>query len=71
MFYKFFYKFIVPTLLLTLGGLAAAQDLTKLLPEETFLALGMQDLENASSKLEDFSAEFRRLDVLGALTALS
>ena len=71
MFYKFFYKFIVPTLLLTLGGLAAAQDLTKLLPEETFLALGMQDLENASSKLEDFSAEFRRLDVLGALTALA
>ena len=71
MFYKFFYKFIVPTLLLTLGGLAAAQDLTKLLPEETFLALGMQDLEGASTKLEDFSAEFKRLDVLGALTALA
>ena len=71
MFYKFFYKFTVPTLLLTLGGLAAAQDLTKLLPEETFLALGMQDLERASDKLEDFSAEFKRLDVLGALTALA
>ena len=71
MFYKVFYKFIVPTLLLTLGGLAAAQDLTKLLPEETFLALGMQDLTDASDKLEDFSAEFKRLDVLGALTALA
>ena len=64
-------KFIVPTLVLTLGGLAAAQDLAGLLPEETFLALGMQDLEGASDKLADFSAEFERLDVLGALTALA
>ncbi len=66
-----FRKLIVPTLVLLLGGLAAAQDLTKLLPEETFLALGMQDLEGASDKLKDFSAEFERLDVLGALTALA
>ena len=57
--------------LLTLGGLASAQDLAKLLPEETFLALGMQDLAGASDKLQDFSAEFERLDVLGALTALA
>ena len=57
--------------LLTLGGLAAAQDLAGLLPEETFLALGMQDLAGASDKLADFSAEFERLDVLGAITALA
>ena len=67
-------KFVVPFALTTvtlMGGLAAAQDLAELLPEETFLALGMQDLEGASSQLEDFSAEFNRLDVVGALTALS
>ena len=66
-----FYKLIVPALVLTLGGLASAQNLAKLLPEETFLAFGMQDLEGASDKLADFSAEFGRLDVLGALTALA
>lgn len=63
-------KLVLP-LALTLGGLAAAQNLAELLPEETFLALGMQDLEGASAQLEDFSAEFGRLDVVGALTALS
>ena len=63
-------KLVLP-LTLVLGGLAAAQDLAELLPEETFLALGMQDLEGASAQLEDFSAEFERLDVMGALTALS
>ena len=66
-----FNKLIVPALVLTLGGLAAAQDLAALLPEETFLALGMQDLEGASAKLEDFSAEFNRLGVLDAVTALT
>ncbi len=66
-----FRKLIVATLIFTLGGLAAAQDLAGLLPEETFLALGMQNLTGASDKLEDFSAEFERLDVLGALTALA
>ncbi len=64
---------LVPTLALslTLGGFATAQDLVELLPEKTFLALGMQDLAGASAQLEDFSAEFNRLDVVGALSALS
>ncbi len=63
-------KLVLP-LTLVLGGLAAAQDLAELLPEETFLALGMQDLAGASAQLEDFSAEFERLEVMDALTALS
>ncbi len=69
-----FHKLTIATFtlaLLTLGGLASAQDLAKLLPEETFLALGMQDLAGVSDKLQDFSAEFERLDVLGAFTALA
>ena len=66
-----FKKLAVPMLMLVLGGLAAAQDLAKLLPEETFLALGMHDLKGASDKLGDFSAEFSRLDVGGALSALA
>ena len=45
---------LTTALTLTLGGLATAQDLAELLPEETFLALGMQDLEGASAQLEDF-----------------
>lgn len=57
-------------LALGLGGLAAAQDLAQLLPEETFFALGMHDLTGASAQFEDFSAEFRRLDITGALSAL-
>jgi hypothetical protein len=62
---------IAPVLVaLSLGGHAAAQDLAQLLPEETFLALGMQNLEDASAQLEDVSAEFRRLDVVGALSTL-
>jgi len=67
-------KLVLPLALavggLTVGGLAAAQDLTELLPEETFLALGMQDLAGASAQLGDFSAEFRRLNVAGTLSAL-
>ena len=67
-------KFVVPALVLTLaelGGVAAAQDLAKLLPEETFFAFGMQDLADASAQLEDFGNEFKRLDVAGALSALA
>jgi len=58
---------IASLLALTLGGLAAAQELARLLPEETFFALGMEGLSEASGQLEPFRAEFERLDVAGAL----
>lgn len=64
-------KLLAPTLTLFLGGLAGAQDLAGLLPEETFFALGMQDLESVSAQLGDFSDEFNRLDVMGALSTLA
>ncbi|MBS3967664.1 MAG: hypothetical protein KGZ60_10470 [Truepera sp.] len=55
------------TLLLASTGLA--QTLAPLLPAETILALGMQDLATLSDQLDDFRTEFERLDVAGALAA--
>lgn len=56
-------------LTLLLAGTGLAQNLAPLLPAETILALGMQDLATVSDKLDDFRAEFERLDVAGALAA--
>jgi hypothetical protein len=63
-------RIMLPTLALSLGAVAAAQELTELLPAETFFALGMQNLEEASAQLEDFQEEFRRLEVADALQGL-
>lgn len=63
-------RIMLPTLALSLGAVATAQELTELLPAETFFALGMQNLEEASTQLEDFQEEFRRLEVADALQGL-
>lgn len=55
---------------LVFGGLAAAQDLAELLPDDTIFALGMQGLSDADERLEPFRAEFERLGVGEALTTL-
>lgn len=57
-------------LTLLLIGAGIAQTLAPLLPAETILAIGMQDLAALSEELDDFSAEFERLDVAGALAAV-
>lgn len=62
---------LVPAFVLTLGGLVSAQDLTELLPEETFLALGMQDIGAAGDRFEPFVAEWQRLGLTDALAALA
>ena len=58
---------VLLTLLLT--GVGLAQTLAPLLPAETILALGMQDLAVVSDQFDAFSAEFERLDIAGALAA--
>jgi hypothetical protein len=55
---------------LAFAGSASAQELARLLPAETFLALGTQDLLNNSSKLDAFIDEFERLGVTEALVTL-
>lgn len=62
---------LLPALAFGVGAGAAAQDLTELLPEETFLALGMQDLEGASDRFGPFVAEWERLGLTDTLTALA
>ena len=54
----------------SLSGLAAAQNLAQLLPDDTIFALGMQGLNEADARLEPFKAEFERLNVGEALTTL-
>lgn len=58
------------TALLLLGSFGLAQNLTNLLPEETVLALGMEDLQSLSERLEPFADEFERLEVADALEQL-
>ncbi len=54
-------------LLLSFGS---AQTLADLLPAETFLAFGTQDLAQQQDKLEPFIAEFNRLELTQALAAV-
>lgn len=62
---------LLPALALGVGASAAAQELTELLPEETFFALGMQDLEGARDRFGPFVAEWERLGLTDAVTALA
>jgi len=55
---------------LLLLSFASAQSLADLLPAETFLAFGTQDLANQQDKLEPFIDEFNRLELTQALTAV-
>lgn len=55
---------------LLIGSFASAQALEELLPAETLFALGVQDLDDVSAYLEDFLAEWERLEVGQALAAL-
>ena len=48
----------------------SVQSLADLLPAETFLALGTQDLSSQTAKLQPFIDEFERLDLGAALTQL-
>ncbi len=57
-------------LALILGGFGFAQRLADLLPAETILAFGLEDLNGVSAQLEDFRAEFERLDLAGALSTI-
>lgn len=57
-------------LLLILPGLVAAQSLRDLLPADTFVALGMQDIQSHTDKLEPYLLEIERLDLLAALSAV-
>ncbi len=59
------------TLLVSLlwGGVASAQNMAPLLPEETILALGMQDLTGLSEQSEAFRNEFTELGLGEALLA--
>jgi hypothetical protein len=50
-----------------LSGLAQAQSLASLLPAETFLALGTENLAAQQDKLQPFIAEFERLELGAAL----
>jgi hypothetical protein len=63
------------TLLLTLIAAcllstAAAQRLADLLPRETIFALGVEDLQSVSAKLEPFKAEAERLGLVESLMTL-
>lgn len=61
-------RILAVLLTLLLAGAGLAQQLAPLLPAETVLALGMEDLAAVADELERFRAEFERLDVAGALT---
>jgi hypothetical protein len=56
--------------LAAVSTLASAQTLAKLLPQETIVAVGAQDLSGAANKFKNFQDEFNKLDVAGALAAL-
>lgn len=56
---------------LALAGTTAAQELGRLLPAETVVAVQVRDLAAHEAKLEDFVAEFERLGVGDALVALA
>lgn len=56
--------------LAAVSTLASAQTLAKLLPQETIVAVGAEDISGASSKFKNFQMEFNKLDVAGALAAL-
>ncbi|MDZ7704491.1 MAG: DUF3352 domain-containing protein [Trueperaceae bacterium] len=70
-------RYLVRTLLVTVlvgglaGGLASAQNMAPLLPDNTILALGMQDLTGLSEQSEAFRDEFQRLGLGEALLAAS
>ena len=55
---------------LLLWGLASAQDIPELLPDNTILALGMQDLSAQEAKFQPFVDEFERLELGQALAVL-
>ena len=55
---------------LLLWGLASAQDIPELLPNNTILALGMQDLSAQEAKFQPFVDEFERLELGQALAVL-
>lgn len=55
---------------LLLGSFASGQALEDLLPAETLVAVGVQDFEGASEYLDDFVAEWERLEVGKALADL-
>ncbi|UCH25479.1 MAG: hypothetical protein JSV66_16345 [Trueperaceae bacterium] len=57
-------------LILAFAGSTSAQGLARLLPAETFLALGTQDLLSNSGKIDTFIDEFERLGVTEALITL-
>ncbi len=68
---KLVLRALLPVLALGIGASAAAQELAELLPEETFFALGMQDLGGAGDRFAPFVAEWERLGLTDAVTALA
>ena len=56
--------------LLTTLALSSAQSLVDVLPDGTFFAIGTANLSDHKDKLETFRAEFERLGVADALSAL-
>ena len=59
-------KFVLAAALL-LWGLASAQSIPELLPENTILALGMQSLADQEARFQPFVDEFERLELGQAL----
>lgn len=63
-------KHLLPLLVLPLTAFGFSQDLTTLLPEGTFLAMGTQNLAASADKFSDFSKEFQKIGGLEALSTL-
>lgn len=63
-------RMIILTLSMLVLSAASGQELARLLPADTVFALGIEDLQGVSAEIEDFRAEFERLELTEALTAL-
>ncbi|HEV2126469.1 MAG TPA: hypothetical protein VGW38_27235, partial [Chloroflexota bacterium] len=63
-------KYLTVTASLFFAVSTTAQSLADLLPAETFLALGTQDLSGQTDKLQPFIDEFERLELGDALAQL-
>ena len=56
---------------ITVGTLASAQDLVKLLPSDSLLALGAVNLNEIEERGSDFIDEFNRLNIFEAISSVS